>query len=206
MSVGTSARKAGSLAAPLALILALATGAPAQEEEKPAKEKEHEKMTVTLAEVNDSGITGVAKIARATEAEDPHAHRITVELTGVATGTYPAHIHRGTCEASGGVAVPLTAIDVEEGASMATASTTVTPSQLAAERAEGEDEMAGGEETQEYAAGDEPRDHGPLYIQVHLANGTPAACGNLTHGEKDHERMKGEGHEGHEKKGEGGGR
>lgn len=203
MSARTSARKACSLAAPLALILALATGAPAQEEEKAAKEKEPKTMTVTLSEVNDSGLTGVAKIARATEAEDAHAHRITVELSGAAAGTYPAHIHRGTCESGGGVAAPLTAIEVGEGASMATATTVITPSQLAAEKAEGEGEMARGEETQEYAAHDKPMDHGPLYIQVHLTNGTPAACGNLTHGEKGHERMKGEGHE---KKGEGGGR
>lgn len=198
MSAGTSARKACTLMAPLALILALATGATAQEEAEPAKEKEKEQkraMTVSLTEVNESGITGKAKFVRAEGAEDPHAHEVTLRLSGADAGTYPAHIHRGTCESGGGVAVALSPITVEEGAEMAAASTVITPDQLAAEEAEGEAPVAIAGETQEYAAGHAPMAHGPLFIQVHLPNGTPAACGDLTHGEKE---GAGKGHEGHE--------
>lgn len=198
-----STAKRCALAAPLALFLAFATGVAAQETEAEAKkEAKAKKATVALEAKNESGITGTATIVKAMEAEKPHAHRITVNLSGAAAGTYPVHIHRGTCESGGGVATGLTSVTVEANESMASSTTVVTPEQLAAaDRPEGEArakaEMEGEAEAEGMAeaamtaekAGERMK-HGPLFIQAHLADGTPAACGNISHGSH-----KGAGHE-----------
>lgn len=183
--------KAWALAVPLALVLGLSTDVAAQEEAKAGAETQ-KKMTVSLEAVNDSGITGTATIVAAEGAEKPHAHEVTVSLSGATEGTYPVHIHRGTCESGGGVATALTSITVEAGEQMASSTTVVTPEQLAAAdpqgkaRAKGEGEAE--EEMVEAGMGEEAGDkmeHGPLFIQAHLPDGTPAACGNISHEGED---------------------
>lgn len=179
---------------PLALVLALAGSAVAQEgEEKEAKTDV--RTEVALESLNDSGITGTAILTVAEEAVQPHAHAVQVNISGAAAGTYAAHIHNGTCETGGGVATALTAIEVAEGAEVASSTTTITPEQLAAaDRPEAEARAKTETETETegmVAAGMEaeteaPMRHGPLFVQVHLPDGTPAACGDLP--------MKGEGH------------
>lgn len=174
-----NARSTLAVAASLIAGLAIAPALAAQEEaaEKADQEK---KYTVTLASANDSGITGTAVLAAAAEDERPDAHSITLELSGVEAGqTYPAHIHGGTCEEGGGVVAALEPV-VAEG-QMASATTVITPDQLAmADTGDEPAEMAAEEGEEEEHEG-----HGPLFIQVHLPDGTPAACGNVPM--KEHE-------------------
>lgn len=183
--------KPWAFVASLALLLGLASGTAAQEMEEKAEAEEKAEMTVTLEAKNESGITGKAEIARAAEAEKPHAHEITVNISGAAAGTYPAHVHRGTCESGGGVATALTSITVEGAGSMASSTTVVTPDQLAAADPSEAEQQAETEGMVEAGLReDEKREHGPLFIQVHLPDGTPAACGDVQHGSKGEKQEK----------------
>lgn len=102
--------------------------------------------SIQLQAKNNSGITGTAHTERA--AGDSAV--LVLQLDGLEQGEqYPAHVHRGTCEAGGPVAVGLTAVSGETG----TSRTTVAPAQFA--------------DTVRY------------FIQVHLPGGTPAACVNV---------------------------
>lgn len=199
-----SARWISALAAgALGLAVALASPAAAQEkaEKAEAKGERQEKVKVSLAAVNESGITGTATIARTEDDEGTHAHKVTLALEGAAAGTYPAHIHGGTCEEGGGVVLALESVRVD--AESATSSTVISAEQLAAAVGEPEVTAAEAEEVLERAAEmveDEPAEeemrekaHGPHFIQVHLPDGTPAACADLPqkkHGEK-HEKHQG---------------
>lgn len=194
--------KALALAAPLALVLGLSSGAAAQEEEAKAEAEAKAKMTVTLEARNNSGITGTATIVAAEEAEKPHAHQVTVNLSDADEGTYPVHIHHGTCESGGGVATALTSVTVEADERMASSTTVITPEQLAAADPEGEAQAKAEVEAEAEAEGmveagmpekaGEKMEHGPLFIQAHLADGTPAACGDIVHEGKDPEKDAGQ--------------
>lgn len=175
-----NARSKLGVAASLIAAVAIAPALAAQEQEGAGMEEQEKKVTVTLESKNDSGITGTAVLAAAPEAESPDAHTVTLELSGLEAGqTYPAHIHGGTCDEGGGVVAALESVAAE--AEMASATTTITPDQLAmGETADEPTEMAAEEEEGEEA-------HGPLFIQVHLPDGTPAACGNVPMMEHEHE-------------------
>lgn len=78
---------------------------------------------------------------------------VTVSLQGLTPGEkYPTHVHQGTCQAGGGVAAPLTAVAGGSGGS-GEATTTLARSDF--------------EQGTAY------------YVQAHLADGMPAACGDL---------------------------
>lgn len=103
---------------------------------------------VTLSPKNESGVSGEATAVHS-------ADSVTVELTvqGLEAGTsYPAHIHEGTCETGGGVAVGLESVTAGEG--MTGSSTSTVPA----------------------SALSPDQDH---FIQVHGADGAPIACGDL---------------------------
>lgn len=104
-------------------------------------------VRVTLAPKNESGIEGTATIRRGADTV-----RVRVRLTGLTSGnSYPAHIHRGTCQKGGGVAAGLTAVKAGDGSG--TSRTRIPASKL---------EMGAS-----------------YFVQAHLPDGTPAACGDL---------------------------
>lgn len=104
--------------------------------------------TVPLAPKNDSGITGTARI---TPRGDSLA--VQVNLSGLTEGeSYAAHVHEGSCESGGGVAVGLNAVTG---------------------RADGT-----GTSTKRIAAATLQSGQG-YYVQAHLPGGTPAACGDM---------------------------
>lgn len=106
--------------------------------------------TVDLTPKNDSGITGTAVIE---ETAGGDSLRVSLTLNGLAEGNqYPAHIHTGTCQQTGGVAVGLTGVTGQAGGS-GTSTSTVAADALSADQS--------------------------YYVQAHLPNGTPASCGNL---------------------------
>lgn len=185
-----NARSQLAVAASLIAAVAIAPALAAQERED-AEKPEEKKVTVTLSPVNESGISGTAVLADAADAEEPRAHRVTLELSGLEAGqTYPAHVHGGSCEEGGGVVVALESVTAE--GAMASATTILTPEMVAM--------AAAGDEPTEMAAeegeGEEmEKPHGPLFIQVHLPDGTPAACGDVPM--MEHEGHEKEGHEGH---------
>ncbi|HKY60527.1 MAG TPA: CHRD domain-containing protein [Gemmatimonadota bacterium] len=78
---------------------------------------------------------------------------IALDLNGLTAGqTYASHLHRGTCDNDGGVVAPLE--DIVADGETARVTTTVGESML--------DPSAGS-----------------LFIQVHVADGTPVACGDI---------------------------
>lgn len=101
---------------------------------------------VALSSKNDSGITGTAVLS-------PQGDSLTVELSlsGLTEGeSYAAHVHQGTCDSGGGVAVGLNAVT---GQADGTGSSTATIESLASGQS--------------------------YFIQAHLPDGTPAACGDV---------------------------
>lgn len=104
-------------------------------------------VDVALSPKNQSGIEGTARLHH--HADTVH---VTVRLTGLSSGeSYPVHIHQGTCQEGGGVAVGLNAVDATDG--------------------------SGSSETS-FAAGDLSMD-ASHFVQAHLPDGTPAACGDV---------------------------
>ena len=102
---------------------------------------------VALSSKNDSGITGTARL---TPRGDSVAVRLS--LSGLTEGDgYAAHVHEGSCDSGGGVAVGLNPVTGQADGS-GTSTKTVAGSALAG---------------------------GQRYIQAHLPNGTPAACGDV---------------------------
>lgn len=73
-------------------------------------------------------------------------------LGGLEPGaSYPAHVHEGTCETGGGVATALTKISADD--STGTSATTFAASAVSPDSA--------------------------YFLQAHLPDGTPAACGDV---------------------------
>ncbi len=187
------------VAAPLVLAVAVASTAVAQEHEAHTEhEKATEAMTVSLSEVNDSGIEGKAVISHAEDAEAMAAHQVKVKLTGATEGqTYPAHVHQGSCEEGGPVVTALTS--VEAGSDGASSTTVVAAADLGADEAEDAQmaEAADRTEDDERAyveargdAGETPAlTPGALFIQVHAPDGQPVACGDIVAAEGTHDRM-----------------
>lgn len=105
-------------------------------------------VTVSLSPKNDSGITGEAKIRRSGE-----SIRVALLLRGLRPeGSYPAHIHKGTCKAGGGVATGLSSVSSNR-SKMGTSQTTIDATALSPDSS--------------------------YFLQAHLPDGTPAACGNI---------------------------
>lgn len=78
--------------------------------------------------------------------------RFTLRLKGVESGQeYPAHVHRGDCQSGGGVAVGLDPVAGAEGGG------------------QGQSAVA----RSSFSSGE------TYFVQVHLPDGTPAACGDL---------------------------
>lgn len=81
--------------------------------------------------------------------------QVRLMLSGLSAGTrYPAHVHEGTCEAGGGVATALTEVAAED--TTATSATTFPASVVSPDSA--------------------------YFLQAHLPDGTPAACGDVPEG------------------------
>lgn len=97
------------------------------------------------------GTTGIAGRGRLhLHGEELH---VPLRLTGVEPGrTYPAHIHHGTCDAGGPIAVPLTPVEASDSAGT---SQTVFPA----------DSLTAGE---------------PYFVQAHLPGGEAAACADVS--------------------------
>lgn len=129
-----------------------------------------------------------------------HAHRVVVELRGLEAGaTYPVHVHQGTCAEGGGVVLPLESVTGgEDGTGSST--TEVSPEQMhemmkklmearggmeGMEHGAMEDTARGGMHDEDMGRHEEMmEDHGemehpPVYVQAHLPDGTPAACGDV---------------------------
>lgn len=199
------------VAAPLVLAVAIASTAVAQEREQHEahagqEAKAQEGMTINLSEVNESGIEGKAVVSDSEDAEAMAAHEVKVKLTGATEGeTYPAHVHRGSCEEGGPVVTGLTSVEADaEGASSVTV---VSAADLRADEAEDAQTAEAAERTEEgeqpYVeargdAGETPAmaDHGALFIQVHAPDGQPVACGDVVPSDEAHQRMHEEMHDG----------
>ena len=147
-----------AVAALLSLLVLTACGDQPPEEapptpEAPAEAVETEEMahyTVDLQEVNGSGVSG--------QAMGMHADgsvTMFIELEGLPEeGEYAAHIHSGTCESGGPVAVPLNPLlGLADGTG---SSTTIL---------EADDILV----------------DAPHFIQVHGEGGTPIACADMEH-------------------------
>lgn len=72
-----------------------------------AQDEAMDPVTVTLAEQNDSGVSGTATLTETATGVD-----VMVNLVGTpADGVHPAHIHTGACPDPGGVDEGLTAVE-----------------------------------------------------------------------------------------------
>lgn len=77
---------------------------------------------------------------------------VTVRLNGLTSGnSYPAHIHQGTCQEGGGVAAGLTSVKAADGSG--TSETRIPAGELSTDAS--------------------------YFVQAHLPDGAPAACGDL---------------------------
>lgn len=73
------------------------------QEEQPQMEPAEQAATASLTALNDSGVSGEVVFT-------PMDGSLTVAVTASnlgGAGDYPSHIHQGTCDEPGGVAVPL---------------------------------------------------------------------------------------------------
>lgn len=127
---------------------------------------EADTITVELAPKGESGVR-----ARARLVHDEDQLRVGLAARGIEVGDeYPAHIHRGTCDEGGGVVAdvgPVTRSAEDAEAGQATATVPVEELKQAKEESEAE--------------------HPSFFLQVHLPDGTPAACGDVVKGEKQKE-------------------
>jgi hypothetical protein len=126
-------------------------GAPVEMAPSPMDTMLH--STISLTAVGGSGVTG--------EAMSMHSDDLFVVLVEVqglpAEGAYPAHIHSGTCESGGPVAVRLNPVN---GLSDGTGTSMTTM------------------EASEVASG------GSFFVQIHGEGNAPIACGDIVgHGE-----------------------
>lgn len=187
-------------------------------EEAGEHEKKSHEMVVELSPLGDSGVHGTATISamkkgkegreareeggekgydkggekakkRGHHGKKMHPHRVTLELEGLAAGqSHPAHIHRGSCDSPGGVAIPLEAVTAgDDGTGSST--TTITPEQMKEAHGGGDDAKKG----EGKKKGEKGKHHPSLLIMVHQPGGTPAACGDISaegHRGKEHEGGK----------------
>lgn len=119
-----------------------------EETTPPETAPETAEQTIPLSEVNGSSVSGEAVALHSEESVT-----VVIELEGLPeAGEYAAHVHSGTCETGGGVAVPLDPVlGLADGTGSST--TILEP-----------DDVPGDE---------------PLFIQVHGEGGAPIACGNV---------------------------
>lgn len=105
--------------------------------------------TVAMAGLGDSGVTGEAILTPSGEQTE-----VSVTLSGLeANAAHPGHIHQGSCDAIGSVAVPLLPITADASG----AGTMTTPAPIAADSA-----MDGGH-----------------IVVYHEPGGTPIVCGAI---------------------------
>ncbi|HKK09158.1 MAG TPA: hypothetical protein VKA44_09755 [Gemmatimonadota bacterium] len=116
-------------------------------------------QTVDMSSKNQSGITGTATFTAA----GSDSVQVQVSLNGIEGGkSYPTHIHHGSCATEGSVAQPLTSVDGQSDGT-GTSTTTVAHSMFMADSS--------------------------YFVQSHLPDGTPAACGDIP--AMPHEGMSG---------------
>ena len=109
-----------------------------------------QEVSVTLSPKSQSGIRGRALLARQGDSVS-----VQLMLSGLEPGgSYPAHVHRGTCQSGGGVATALTTVSAQDSTGAST--TTFAASAVSPDSA--------------------------YFLQAHLSDGTPAACGNVPTG------------------------
>lgn len=107
--------------------------------------------TAMTVDLAAKGSSGITGTATLTPAGD--SLTVKVHLTGIAQGkSYPTHIHHGSCAQEGAVAVPLNSVQGQADGT-GTSTTTIPTSKVPT---------------------------GPHFIQSHLPDGTPAACGDVT--------------------------
>lgn len=155
---GSSWKTLKSLALLAAVPLALACqpgdeGQPGMEEEmEPGQQQQQQEPmgqmeTASFEEIDGSGVTGDVQFTR-------EANTLTVEVMAQmgGPGDYPSHIHEGTCDEPGGVAVPLNSAEAAE-PGIGEATTEVDAMQLDAD--------------------------GDYLVMVHGAQGAPQACAEV---------------------------
>lgn len=121
----------------------------AQGQEAAGQMQESGAQTVTMSSKGESGITGTAMLSAA----GTDSVQIKVSLKGVEAGkSYPTHVHHGSCADEGGVAQPLNSV---QGTSDGTGSSTTT------------------------VAHSLFMPDSSYFVQSHLPDGTPAACGDI---------------------------
>ncbi len=178
------ARTTLGVATTLITALSLVPPLAAQEDDDEGMQEE---ITVTLAPKNDSGISGTAVLRHEVDAMGQPAPKVVIDLTGVEAGqSYSAHVHKGTCATGGGVVTALVAVEAQ--GSMASSTTVLGSDQIAAlEAAHAEMmDMARTTDDEEDEAEETEEASGGLFIQIHMPDGRPAACGDVPMME-DHE-------------------
>ena len=106
-------------------------------------------MTVQLASVQNSGVTGEATLTA--QGEQTQA---TVRLAGLkGTGAHPGHIHQGTCDKLGSVVAPLPSITPGADGTGTATGTAAVPMNTAM--------------------------NGQHVVNYHMPDGSPAACGAI---------------------------
>lgn len=77
-------------------------------------------ITIPLSAVGESGVTGTAEIVKGTG-----GFTVTMKLKGLAPGSnHVDHIHNGSCQANGGIAIALQPL-AADGAGLASATSTI---------------------------------------------------------------------------------
>lgn len=179
------------------LVIALGCQQAEQGEQMEAESAMAETPALTLMTLNESGVMGTANLSHSEE-----TLTVDVELSGLTPGeTYAAHIHRGSCETQGPVAAALGSVTAADDGT-GTLEASVPLSDLAPMAGHGEEMMGEGmeqgdtEEGMEQGAEEEmaqgmeegmeqgmeegmAEEHAGYYIQVHLPDGTPAACTDI---------------------------
>ena len=105
--------------------------------------------SVQLAAVGNSGVTADVTLTASAEQTTVGMHL----MGGPANASLPAHVHTGTCEAKGPSVAPLDSVRTDATGMGMINSTISVPFTTV--------------------------NNGQHFVQVHLASGTPAACGNI---------------------------
>lgn len=173
----------GTLLLPLLAALACAGGEQAEQQETATQGMEAASeaampAAMTLAALNNSGISGTARLSHS-----QNALAVTLNLTGLTAGeSYPAHVHRGSCQQDGPVLAPIgSATAASDGTGTIEASIPMDEFQMTEGMKEGEHAMAEGEHAMEEGEammqeGQEATEYTGYSVRVHMPDGTPAAC------------------------------